>query len=171
MIYNVISVLYIGSATPDTHKTDVAAQRVQSPSLAARASSDAGLPENLGRRAGHNCDRDAKGLEVALSCPLYGVQHGSEQLPESNVHNAVFPAKPSDGSSRRFPRIHCGLLGGPLSTLRRLAECPRLHLRHRRGYLQIAQHPAPDQPVPHPIQRQPPVTVGASSACNLIRMR
>ncbi|MGF6862737.1 hypothetical protein ABIE69_003327 [Rhodobacteraceae bacterium MBR-64] len=48
---------------------------------------------------------------------------------------------------------------------------PRPHPRHCRCHLDLAQHPARQQPIPDPIQRLPPIVIAAPGGCDLLRMR
>ncbi len=48
---------------------------------------------------------------------------------------------------------------------------PWPQLRHCRCDLDLPQHTACDQPIPHPVQRQPPILIAASGGCDLFRMR
>ncbi len=48
-----------------------------------------------------------------------------------------------------------------------LAFLPRANPRHRRCHLQRPQHPARDQPIPHPVQRLPPLLISAPGGSDL----
>ena len=44
---------------------------------------------------------------------------------------------------------------------------PRPHLRHRPRHLRLPQHATCLQPIPHPIQRLPPILIAAPGGCDL----
>lgn len=48
---------------------------------------------------------------------------------------------------------------------------PRRRLWHCRLDLDLTQHPARQKPVPHPVQRPPPIFIALSGGCDLFRMR
>jgi hypothetical protein len=48
---------------------------------------------------------------------------------------------------------------------------PWPHLRHRCCYINLPQHSAHHQPIPHPVQRLPPILIAASGRCDLFRVR